>query len=36
MSNSQQRIDTFLSSLKEQSFFKDASTQGSVLWYIQF
>jgi hypothetical protein len=30
------KVEGFLSALKEQSFFKDESTQGSVLWYIAF
>ena len=36
MSNSLPKVEAFLSSLKEQSFFRDASTQGSVLWYIAY
>ena len=30
------KVEAFLSALKEQSFFKDEKTQGSVLWYIAF
>jgi hypothetical protein len=33
MSNSLPKVEAFLSALKEQSFFKDENTQGSVLWY---
>jgi hypothetical protein len=30
------KVEAFLAALNEQSFFKDESTQGSVLWYIAF
>ena len=30
------KVDAFLSALKEQSFFKDERTKGSILWYIAF
>ena len=30
------KVEAFLSALNEQTFFKDESTQGSVLWYIDF
>ncbi len=30
------KVEAFLSALNEQSFFKDESTEGSVLWYIAF
>ncbi|SFU66666.1 hypothetical protein SAMN05216417_11375 [Nitrosospira multiformis] len=30
------KVEAFLSALHEQTFFKDESTQGSVLWYIAF
>lgn len=30
------KVEALLSALNEQSFFKDESTQGSVLWYIAF
>ncbi len=30
------KVEAFLSALNEQSFFQDESTQGSVLWYIDF
>jgi hypothetical protein len=30
------KVEAFLAALKEQSFFKDANTQGSILWYIGF
>jgi hypothetical protein len=33
---SQPKVEAFLSALKEQSFFKDETVQGSVLWYIDF
>ena len=36
MSNSLPKVEAFLSALKEQCFFKDENTQGSVLWYIAF
>ena len=36
MSNSQPKVEAFLSALKKQSFFKNESTPGSVLWYIAF
>jgi len=36
MSTSLPKVEAFLSALKEQSFFKDATTQGSILWYIDF
>jgi len=36
MSTSPPKVDAFLSALKEQSFFKDGNTPGSVLWYIDF
>jgi len=36
MSNSLPKVEAFLSTLKEQCFFKDENTQGSVLWYIAF
>ena len=36
MSNSQPKVEAFLAALKEQSFFKNESTPGSVLWYIAF
>lgn len=36
MSPSLPKVEAFLSALKEQSFFKDANTPGSVLWYIDF
>lgn len=36
MSNSLPKVEVFLSELKEQCFFKDETTQGSVLWYISF
>lgn len=36
MSNSMPKVEAFLSALKEQYFFKDENTQGSVLWYIAF
>ena len=36
MPHSLPKVEEFLSALKEQSFFKDESTQGSVLWYIAF
>lgn len=34
--NTLPKVEAFLSALKEQSFFKDELTQGSVLWYIAF
>lgn len=34
--NSLPKVEAFLSAINEQSFFKDESTQGSVLWYIDF
>jgi hypothetical protein len=34
--NSLTKVEAFLSALNEQSFFKDESTPGSVLWYIDF
>lgn len=36
MTNSLPKVEAFLAALQEQSFFKDAGTQGSVLWYIDF
>jgi len=36
MSASLPKVEAFLSALKDQSFFKDAKTQGSILWYIDF
>ncbi len=36
MSNSLPKVEAFLSALREQSFFNDKNTQGSVLWYIAF
>ena len=36
MSSSLPKVEAFLSALKEQSFFKDATIQGSVLGYIAF
>jgi hypothetical protein len=36
MSTSPPKVEAFLSALKEQSFFKDGNTPGSVLWYIDF
>jgi hypothetical protein len=36
LQNSLPKVEAFLSALSEQSFFKDESTQGSVLWYIDF
>src|ERR1043165_6361595 len=36
MSTSPPKVEAFLSALKEQSFFKDGNTPGSVLWYIEF
>lgn len=36
MSSSLPKVEAFLSALKEQSFFKDGNTSGSVLWYIDF
>ncbi len=36
MPTSLPKVEAFLSALKEQSFFKDENTQGSVLWYIAF
>jgi len=36
MPNTLLKVETFLAALKEQSFFKDQNTQGSVLWYIAF
>jgi hypothetical protein len=36
MSTSSPKAEAFLSALREQSFFKDEKTQGSVLWYIAF
>ena len=30
------KIEAFLSALKEERFFKDESTEGSVLWYITY
>lgn len=36
MSNSLPQVEAFLAALKEQRFFKDENTQGSVLWYIGF
>jgi hypothetical protein len=34
--NSLPKVEAFLSALNEQNFFKDESTPGSVLWYIDF
>lgn len=34
MSNSLPKVESFLTALKEQCFFKDENTQGSVLWRI--
>jgi Protein of unknown function (DUF4231) len=36
MHSSLSKVEAFLSALKEQSFFNDENTQGSVLWYIAF
>ncbi len=36
MPNSLPKVEAFLSALREQSFFRDENTQGSVLWYIAF
>ena len=36
MSNSLPKVEAFLSALREQKFFKDEGTPGSVLWYIAF
>lgn len=36
MSTSLPQVHAFLNALYEQSFFKDAKTQGSILWYIDF
>lgn len=36
MSQCLPKVEAFLSVLKEQPFFGDASIQGSVLWYIDF
>lgn len=36
MSTSPPKVEAFLSALREQSFFKDENTQGSILWYIAF
>ena len=36
MSSPLSKVEAFLSALKEQSFFQGASTQGSILWYIDF
>lgn len=36
MPNSLPKVEAFLSALKDQRFFKDENTQGSVLWYIAF
>jgi hypothetical protein len=36
MPSSLSKVEAFLSALKEQTFIKDAMTQGSVLWYIAF
>lgn len=36
MSTSLPKVEAFLAALKEQSFFKDSATQGSVLSYIAF
>ena len=36
MPTSLPKVEAFLAALKEQSFFKDANTQGSILWYIGF
>lgn len=36
MPTTRPKVEAFLSALKEQSFFKDANTQGSILWYIDF
>jgi len=30
------KVEAFLAALQERSFFKDANTQGSILWYIGF
>jgi hypothetical protein len=34
--NSLSKVESFLAALNAQSFFKDAATQGSILWYIDF
>jgi hypothetical protein len=34
--NTPRKVEAFLSALKEESFFKDESTEGSVLWYIAY
>ena len=36
MADSMPKVEAFLAALREQSFFKDASTPGSILWYIGF
>ncbi len=36
MPNSLPKVESFLTALKEQSFFRDENTQGSLLWYIAF
>jgi len=36
MPSSLPKVEAFLSALKEQRFLKDATTPGSVLWYIAF
>ena len=36
MSNSQPKVEAFLAALKEQSFFKNENTPGSVLWTLPF
>jgi hypothetical protein len=36
MAASLPKVEAFLSALREQSFFKDENTQGSILWYIAF
>lgn len=36
MSTQLLKVEAFLSALHGQSFFKDAATPGSVLWYIAF
>lgn len=34
--NSLPKVEAFLAALNEQRFFKDAATEGSILWYIDF
>lgn len=36
MASTLPKVEAFLAALQQQSFFKDAATQGSILWYIDF